>query len=184
MGLWVGDELFASRWFEVATYAKPVYEIDVTPDREALFAGETVNFRVRATFFEGTPVPDMQLNYRIGGEAGSVTTDANGEAVISYTPPKRAGELGMGESWLTLYVTGGEPETGEVTAERTIRLFHRDVMAAGRDGGGRRPGHGDRPDQPGGAGPAPGRHGDRRHGPCGGGATGDVHPLRAELDPH
>lgn len=128
MGLWVGDELFASRWFEVATYAKPVYEITVTPDREALFAGETVNFRVRATFFEGTPVPDMQLTYRIGGDAGSVTTDANGEAVISYTPPKEPQSWGW-ESWLTLYVTGGEPETGEVTAEQTIRLFHRDVMA-------------------------------------------------------
>lgn len=128
MGLWVGDELFASRWFEVATYAKPVYQIDVTPDREALFAGETVTFRVRATFFEGTPVPDMQLNYRIGGDTGSVITDANGEAVIVYTPPKQPESWGWWESWLTLYVSGGEPEIGEVTAERTVRLFSRDVM--------------------------------------------------------
>lgn len=128
VNLLVDGEVFASRWFEVATYAKPAYEIAVTVDREALFTGETVNFRVRATFFEGTPVPGMKLNYRIYGEAGSVTTDVNGEAVISYTPPHVPESWGWGGS-LPLYVTGGEPELGEVTEERWIPLFHRDVMA-------------------------------------------------------
>ncbi len=126
LSVWVGDERFASRWFEVATYAKPAYQIEVTPDRDAVFTGETVNFRVRATFFEGTPVPDMQLNYEIGGQTGSVTTDVNGEAVISYTPPHEQETWGW-QGWLTIFVTGGQPEVGEVTAERVVRLFHRDV---------------------------------------------------------
>ncbi|MBP2019230.1 hypothetical protein J2Z79_002655 [Symbiobacterium terraclitae] len=130
VSLLVGEEHFASRWFEVATYAKPAYQIEVTPDREALFSGETVNFRVRATFFEGTPVPGMKLNYRIGwdGLQGSVTTDANGEAVISYTPP-HSGETWGWRDTLYLYVTGGEPEVGEVVEEQAVQLFQRDVMA-------------------------------------------------------
>ena len=126
----VGEETFDSRWFEVATYAKPAYQIEVTPDREALFSGETVTFKVRATFFDGTPVPDMKLDYLINSkdDRASVITDAAGEAVISYTPPHTAESWGWDES-LFLYVTGGEPEVGEVSEERRIRLFQRDVMA-------------------------------------------------------
>jgi len=128
MSLLIGEEVFATRWFEVATYAKPAYQIEVTPDREALLSGETVNFRVRAAFFEGTPVPDMTLNYHISKDfTGSVTTDANGEAAISYTPPVM-GEHWGGQERVYLYVTGGEPEVGEVSEEQTILLFQRDVM--------------------------------------------------------
>ncbi|MEW8979082.1 MAG: Ig-like domain-containing protein [Symbiobacterium sp.] len=134
----VGEETFDSRWFEVVTYTKPAYQIEVTPDREALFSGERVTFKVRATFFDGTPVPDMKLDYHINSkdDRASVITDAAGEAVISYTPPHTAESWGWDES-LFLYVTGGEPEVGEVYEERRIRLFQRDVMAqaeTNRDG--------------------------------------------------
>mgnify|MGYP001218821801 FL=1 len=131
----VGDEVFAREWFDVATYAKPAYQITVTPDREAVFSGETVTFRVRATFFDGTPVPDMTLNYRIDWDrvSGSVVTDDRGEAVIAYTPPHAEeawSTLGRGSLYLSL--TGGEPELGEVYEERTVRLFLRDVEARSR----------------------------------------------------
>ncbi|MFZ5827656.1 MAG: Ig-like domain-containing protein [Bacillota bacterium] len=131
----LGKETLRSHWFEVATYSKPAYQVEVTTDKRAIFTGEPVSFRVKASFFEGTPVPNMPLKYRLnwGGKGDEqVTTDANGEAVITYTPPHNDGHASGYPSTLWFTVNAGLPELGQITDERTVSLFLRDTTTATR----------------------------------------------------
>ena len=70
-----GQTILLSRGFSVELYQKPAYRLEVTPDKRAIFAGESMNFRTTATFFEGTPVPELKLNYSINDKSGVVSTD-------------------------------------------------------------------------------------------------------------
>ena len=82
-----GDQLITSTSVQVQTFTKPAYRIDVTPSRQAVFAGEELEFAVKAAFFEGSPVPQLRLSY-FGTDKGGdeVTTDERGEASVSVIP--------------------------------------------------------------------------------------------------
>lgn len=81
----VGDMLLTSAWLNVEDYIKPAYQISVEPNKKAIFAGETVNLNGQTTFFEGTAVPNVTLNYT-GDRQGELTSDQKGEFELSYTP--------------------------------------------------------------------------------------------------
>ncbi|OGZ58432.1 MAG: hypothetical protein A3B96_04280 [Candidatus Spechtbacteria bacterium RIFCSPHIGHO2_02_FULL_43_15b] len=53
----------SSSTIQILTYAKPAYQIIVTPSKRAMFAGEDVTFDVSAKFFDGTPVSNLLLKY-------------------------------------------------------------------------------------------------------------------------
>lgn len=83
----VGDRLITSTSVVVETFTKPAYRIDVTPSRQAVFAGEELEFAVKAAFFEGSPVPQLRLRYFGTDKRGEeVTTDERGEASVTVTP--------------------------------------------------------------------------------------------------
>ena len=48
-----------SQGFEVDNYSKPSYQLEATPQRKAVFAGEKVDFQVKASFFEGTAASNI-----------------------------------------------------------------------------------------------------------------------------
>jgi len=81
----VGDDWVTSKSISVETYKKPPYQIKVTPDRYAVFAGDTAKITVTTTFFDGTPVSNVKLrleeNY--GATKPDFTTDENGTAVYT-----------------------------------------------------------------------------------------------------
>lgn len=129
-----GEEILVSSYFEVQTYTKPAYQISVTPDRRALFAGERITYTIKATFFESTPVPGLPLRWttnRGSDLEGQVVTDQNGEAVISLQVPVNRSEphSGWSDSFL-LYVRSSLPEAGEIVVESAVHLFHRDLILA------------------------------------------------------
>lgn len=126
----MGEETLRSQWFEVATYAKPAYRLEVTADKRAIFSGEPITYRVKASFFEGTPVPNMPLNYRFNSDKGeySTTTDLNGEAVITFAPPPNKAMTGGYPGQLWFNINAGLPEVGQISEERTVSLFQRDTM--------------------------------------------------------
>ncbi len=125
------NDMLLSQWFEVATYAKPAYQLAVTSDKQAIFTGEPVTFDVKASFFEGTPVPGMTLNYNIGNDRDvQVATDAKGEATITYTPPHSPGEVNWYPESLWFNIHAGLAEIGEVTDERRVSLFTRDLLSS------------------------------------------------------
>lgn len=119
-----------SRYFDVATYTKPAYRITLTADKKAVFAGQPVTFGLDAAFFEGTPVPDLKLNYSLSsGEtnlSGVLTTDVTGHAALSYTP--QAGSFPLileRQDWLA--VNAQLPESGPIWAQTGVRVFEKDV---------------------------------------------------------
>ena len=117
----VDGQVIGQVYLQVLTYKKPAYQIRVTPDRLAAFAGDEITFSIDATFLEGSPVPGLALNYS-GSAAGQVATDDDGHASVSVTAgesddadsiarqayltvvPVRAeeGEI-IGESWVSVY---------------------------------------------------------------------------------
>lgn len=85
----LGKDTIASANFEVLTYAKPAYQITVTPSKRNIFTGEKVDFKVKAFFFDGTPVAGLKLNYSTYWNkdvSGEIVLDKNGEGVVSYAP--------------------------------------------------------------------------------------------------
>jgi hypothetical protein len=77
-----GNEIIVSETINVKTYIKPAYRLILTADKNTVFAGETITYKVKAEFFEGTPVANLKLKYsgyfndHIDGE---VTLDKKGE---------------------------------------------------------------------------------------------------------
>lgn len=81
----VGDDWVTSKSFSVETYKKPPYQITVTPDKYAAIAGDTIQYSITTTFFDGTPVSNvgLRLEQHYGAEHPDVVTDANGNASYS-----------------------------------------------------------------------------------------------------
>lgn len=71
----VGDARIIQKYIEVRDYVKPAYKIEVTADKQAVFSGDKVSFKIKTQFFEGTPVPDLKINFA-GQE---YVTNAEGE---------------------------------------------------------------------------------------------------------
>lgn len=115
-----------SRWFRVETYAKPAYRIGVRPDRQALFAGEAVNFQLEAAFFEGTPVSNVLLEHALYPESGSVRTDQSGRATVTYRPPLPP-DAGVLYSYQTFSVRAQLPEVGDIHKWEQVVVFFSDV---------------------------------------------------------
>ena len=130
-------EYVQSRWFEVQAYTKPAYTVTVTPDRRAIYQEESVDFKVSATFFEGTPVPGLTFNYTLGWGGDhreqQVTTGADGTATIRFTPGPNDPNQGRGDDYYSgpmqayLNLWASLPEAGEISANAFVQVFTRDI---------------------------------------------------------
>ncbi len=88
-----GKEQLFNRYIEVNQYVKPAYTLSITSDKTAVYPGETVNFKARVNFFEGTPVPNYDLIYtdqNTGTTLATLKTDKNGEARWSVVAKSNA----------------------------------------------------------------------------------------------
>lgn len=81
---------------EVQTYTKPAYQITVTPTKQALFVGDTVEFKVKAEFYDGTPASGLKMEYYGAGDRklenfqGEIILDQFGEGKVVYQPEYHA----------------------------------------------------------------------------------------------
>jgi hypothetical protein len=114
----IGDQVVASTSFAVQDIVKPAYKIDAIPSRKAAFVGDTVTFDVRATFFEGSPVPGVDLKYA-GAISGAVKTDGSGRATVPYTAPLASGPVEM----RSIEVTPSLAEEGEIVGSGGVLVF-------------------------------------------------------------
>lgn len=120
-----GDLVVLTQWFEVQDFVKPAYKIDVTAGRQAIMAGEAVDFTVAAAFFEGSPVPGVGLRYS-GDLEGELATDAAGRATLTYTST-----VGSAESpiygdvrWASVMLAPVLAEEGDIGGSATVRVFN------------------------------------------------------------
>jgi len=133
----VGEQVVTSTFLEVRDFVKPAYKIDVVPDRKAVFNGETVTFDVSATFFEGSPVPNLGLKYS-GMAQGQLTTDDAGKAAVSATAHS-TGMPYMSFDSSSLDVVPQLAEEGEITGSAWVQVFpaavtFRDIQTDFQDG--------------------------------------------------
>ena len=128
-----GDIVLDTIFFEVQDYVKPPYQMLVSADRRAAFIGESVTFTARTEFFEGTPVPELDITYSIWGwqlrhdtwgQHGTTDLDGNMEVTIEQIVPERDAQ-GQGSLMFTAEAT--LPEIGWTHRSDSVQVFINDI---------------------------------------------------------
>ncbi len=121
-----GTDVVANTNIEVQTYTKPAYQLTTTVSKDQIFAGQPVEFKVKAAFFDGTPVPNMTLDYRgywNSDISGQVKLNQNGEASVALTPEYIEGSNIFYPRSLMLSFAPQAAEEGEIYAEASVLVF-------------------------------------------------------------
>lgn len=124
-----GNEVLTSNHFEIKQYTKPAYKISITADKKAIFAWNKANFDIQASFYEGTPVSGLKLNYYqdyTSQHEGSLKCDDNGHTTLSLTPA--IGDDTWQPRGLSLNVHNAQAEEQEVSSNSYVTVFPRDTM--------------------------------------------------------
>ncbi len=86
----INDQVISQSQVEVLSYIKPAYHLTVTPSKQAIYADESVDFNVKASFYDGTPVGALKVNYSgyNNGQnfTGQITLNQKGEGKVAITP--------------------------------------------------------------------------------------------------
>jgi len=132
-----GDIVLNTMHFSVENYVKPPYQITVSADRRAIFVDEEVTFTATAAFFEGTPLPELDISYRVWGwgdlnnsvnESG--ITNMDGEISVSQTPIPRA--AAQGQTGMEFTAEATLPEIGRTMARTSVQVFINDIDVRAR----------------------------------------------------
>ncbi len=137
--LLVAGRVVSVREIQVDRILKPAYQLDVTTGHHVYVAGDRIRVTATATFFEGTPVPGVEL--RMGGTVDDEpVTDATGTAIVRTIATVNEDEdRSGGPSYETVFVHPARAEEGEIAgASREFVIFpsHWTMAAEGavRDG--------------------------------------------------
>jgi hypothetical protein len=114
--VYVNGQLLTGERVTVETYTKPAYQLDIDSNVVALFSGDKVDYSIRATFFEGTPLPQLPLKYE--SEKPLVTNDV-GVATVSETYQNSE----TYDRYVLATFQAARQEEGEISAEQLVRVF-------------------------------------------------------------
>ena len=125
------DMVMATRYLQISEYTKPTYIIEAKPDRRNIFAWETVDFDITASFFEGTPAPGLRVDYtkrlsHYDTSYGSLTSDIRGKSHLTLKP--QAQEEGWDPVRMVLSLRNGEAEEQQTVEYQYINVFPKDTM--------------------------------------------------------
>ncbi|WHH57135.1 Ig-like domain-containing alpha-2-macroglobulin family protein [Petroclostridium sp. X23] len=127
----LGDNTVIQRYFDVRQYIKPAYNVDITPDKKVMFEWEKVNMDIHANFFEGSPVPGLQLSYDYyttwdTRKQGNIVCNEDGKTNLEISPQSSQ------NSWhpfsLNLYLTNAKAEEEQIYTSGSVMVFPRDTM--------------------------------------------------------
>lgn len=126
------DQVVINSYISIENFIKPAYKLEITKDKKAVFPNQLINLNIKGSFFEGTAVPDLQVDYNIysSGSDGdslqkSATTDSSGSIEVKYIP--NPSENTQGEHIIDIYAHALFPEAGEITGNEQVRLFVNDI---------------------------------------------------------
>lgn len=122
------DKTLVSTYLEVKEYQKPPYRLEIEKDKEAVFAGEEIKYKIKGNFFEGTPLSNLKVNYDLNlgyncFDRQHGVTDLNGEMTVKYTPQN----TGQGEDSVNIRVSSDWAEIGDVSSNASTRVFMNDI---------------------------------------------------------
>lgn len=128
LNLYFGNDLVSSTYFETGIFSKPLYQIKVTPEKENIFLGENAIFKIKAEFFDGTPLSSEKLKYKTyfkgENEKGEIALDENGEGKIQVEPKYTASTAETNwPSSLDITVWPSLFEEGEIEGRAEINVF-------------------------------------------------------------
>lgn len=111
-----------SRWIQVTTIHKPLYQLEVSGDHRAVITGTPVTMSATATFFDGTPVASLDLEVASSGGLAPqrITTDAAGDASVEV---QTATESTSYPDWQYASVRPVGPEGAEISTAMTTVVF-------------------------------------------------------------
>jgi hypothetical protein len=128
------DEIISTSSLQIVDFETPAYQLTVTPNKDSMFAGDTVQIEVEASFFDGTPVPNLEVFYNdyIGGnyynnEEKSLLLDENGKAIVSIQAYASTEEFSYGPNSRNVYFRTGNAEEGEISSQTEVLVFEEDV---------------------------------------------------------
>lgn len=121
----VGDKVIKRKYLSIEPYIKPAYQIEFVPDRHVAFAGETINVKARASFFEGTPVPDLKLIYETPDGIQKVVTNDKGEVDLVYKKDyfECGNSYGCWPDYSSLSIKPEDSELAEINADSYLRFY-------------------------------------------------------------
>ncbi len=127
----IDDKLISRKYFDISKYTKPSYRVKAEFDRENVFAWETAKLKINASFFEGSPVSGLKLDYNYyeynGGErSGALSCDKNGYVEFDYNPNMMVSE--WRPQSVNINIRNSEAEDEEVWTEERIMVFPKDIM--------------------------------------------------------
>ncbi|MCL2356634.1 MAG: Ig-like domain-containing protein [Defluviitaleaceae bacterium] len=146
ISIYHGDVLLSSMFFTVQDYVKPPYQMTVSASHAAIFAGQEVTFTANTAFFEGTPVPDLDISHRFWGhqlgssQHGRGQTNIDGVIEVSTRPTAQAPTRNspvQGERRMEFTAETTLPEIGWTQQRSSVRVFVNDINVrprAHRDG--------------------------------------------------
>lgn len=83
----VNGVVLDSSYFQVSEYVKPELKIEVEGNKKAIYAGESVDYKAKVTFFDGTPASNVNLyiSTQYGyGETDKTQAVANDKGEITF----------------------------------------------------------------------------------------------------
>ncbi len=88
LSLKVNDVTLGSSYLQVSDYVKPELKIEVEGNKKAIYRGESVDYKAKVTFFDGTPASNVNLYISTQGYGDTDKTQATannkGEITFKY----------------------------------------------------------------------------------------------------
>lgn len=146
-------KVVTSNYFDVRPDAKPRMTIDVTIDQQGAYMGEAVTGKATATFVDGTPFPNADIQIQANQSSGAlfdqiVRTNDQGVATFRVntnrsTPCRPSNpELNdifsgdcYGRDQVSVVAFSRTGEEGESSARASIPLYHSELLFRGPEGG-------------------------------------------------
>lgn len=129
MELRVNGITIKSKTTNISHYTKPAYKITLAPEKTHLMAGEQAKLKVRANFFEGTPVPNLKLKFIMPDGEYLFSTDEKGEADLTYDYKYRdcQEDYSCWPNYLYLSVTPEDSELADISGSSYLTFYGPDV---------------------------------------------------------
>jgi len=124
IALKIGDSVVMSSSFTVATYTKPAYKLILQSSKKAAIVGDTISFTGQATFFEGSPIPGMNLKYTSRDTNGTVTTDSLGKFSFNQIASINPSLINYSPEYTYLSLRPLLPEEGNIQTDMSIAVFN------------------------------------------------------------
>lgn len=118
-----GAEELSRTSVEIADFVTPAYQLAVEPDKRAAIAGDPISVTVRATFFEGSPVPGLALRTE-GADERTLVTDQLGRAAFGF---QAATDGSYGYEVAMLGVRPALAEEGQMTGVANVVVLPAEV---------------------------------------------------------